>query len=84
MCNKPATQRSLLDAVMDVRVIEHDHGRFAVALQEQRFDEPDDMECLDSAHVRGMDQRILVEVERADNRAPAVAVGFNDVGQATW
>ena len=84
MFNEPAIQRSLVDAVMDARVIEHDHGGFAVALLDQRVDELDDMESLDSARVRGMDQRILAEVERADDRAPAVAVRFNGMGQAAW
>ena len=82
--NEPAIQRSLVDAVMDARVIEHDHGGLAVALLEQRFDELNDMECLDSACVRGMDQRISAEVERADDRTPAVAAGFNGMGQAAW
>jgi len=37
-----------------------------------------------SARVRGMDQRILAEVERVDDRAPVVAVGFNGMVQAAW
>ena len=80
--NEPAIQRSLVDAVTDARVIEHDHGGFAVPMLEQGFDEFEDMECLDSARLRRMDQRIVAEVERADDRAPAVTI--NCMGQAAW
>jgi hypothetical protein len=39
--------------------------------KEQCFAEIDDMECLDSALVRSMDQRILAEVERVRGLLPA-------------
>jgi hypothetical protein len=77
-------ESALLRSVIDARVIEHDHGGFAVALLDQCFDEPDDMACRDGARVRGMDQRILAEVERADDREPAVAVALSGMGQAAW
>ncbi|MCP3728477.1 hypothetical protein M3I53_36135 [Paraburkholderia sp. CNPSo 3272] len=44
--NGLAIRRSVVDAVMDARVIEHDHGGFAVALLDQRFHTLDDMESL--------------------------------------
>ena len=84
MFNEPAMQRSLFGVVMDACVIEHDHGGLAVALLKQSFDELDNTECLDNARVRGMDQRILADVERADDRALAVAVEFDGTGQAAW
>jgi hypothetical protein len=58
------------------------HSDFNAA--EQRFDELDDVKCLDSALVRTMDQRNPAEVERADDRAPAVGVGSTAWGQAAW
>jgi hypothetical protein len=40
---QPAVQCVLINAVMDARVVEHDHSRTAIALADQRVEKFDDI-----------------------------------------
>ncbi|KWH26488.1 hypothetical protein WL99_22210 [Burkholderia cepacia] len=79
--NQPAVPRCLVDAVMDARVIEHDHGRTAIGRRAQIVNETHDVGAFDSA---GMDQRVRAVVQGTKNTASAVRIRFDLVRQTPW
>jgi hypothetical protein len=79
---KPAVQCVLINAVMDARVVEHDHSRTAIALADQRVEKFDDIRAFHRFGARGADEAVLTEVKRAHDAAFAMAVGLDTVGQS--
>jgi len=81
---KPAVQCVLINAVMDARVVEHDHGRTAITVADQRVEKFDDIRAFYCSGARGVDEAVMTEVKRAHDAAFAMAVGLVTVGQAPW
>jgi hypothetical protein len=77
---KPSLQCVLINAVMDARVVEHDHSRTAIALADQRVEKFDDIRSFHRSGACGVDEAVLTEVKRAHDAAFAAAVGLDTVG----
>ncbi|KVG78589.1 hypothetical protein WJ36_23715 [Burkholderia ubonensis] len=73
-----------VDAVMNAGVVQHDHGRAAVACSEQAIDEVHDAGAFDGARMSGMDQRIHTEIQCAEHAASTVMVRLDLVRQTSW
>lgn len=84
MVDEPAVQRVLIDAVMDTRVIKHDHGRSAIALSDKPVEKRDNVGTFDGPGARGIDKAVFGEIQCTKDVAPAMMVGLNGVGQSPW
>lgn len=84
MIDQLSNLRRFVDAVMDARVIEHEHGGTVIARREQIVDEAHDVHAFDAAGMGGVDQRIRAVVQGAKNATSAVCVRFDLVRQASW
>jgi len=81
---EPAVQRILIDAVMDARVVEHDHGGATITLADQRIEKFDNIGAFHGLGACRMDEAVLAEVQRPYDVAAAMMVGLDGMGQATW
>lgn len=84
MFGQPAVPRQLVDSVVDAGVVQHDHGRAAIAGSQYAVDETHNIWTFDGAGVRGVDQRIATEIQSANHAATAVVIRLDLVGQASW
>ena len=84
MLHKPTVQRGLIDAVMDTRIVEDDHGRSAIALTNEPIGKADDVGTFDRACARGIDEAVFNEVQRGNDVASAMMVGLDGMGQTPW
>lgn len=81
---KPAVQCVLINAVMDARVVEHEHGRAAITVADQGVEKFNDIRAFHRFGARGVDEAVVTEVKRAYDAAFAMAVGLDAVGQSPW
>ena len=84
MFEQPTLARRVVDTLMDAGIVQHDHRGQTVAGGEHTVDEALDSLGFNGAGMRGVDQRVLAEVQRADHAAAAVRVRFDLVRQASW
>jgi len=84
MFEQPTLARRFADAVMDAGIVQHDHGGQSVCTGEHAVNEALDIRGFDSPAMRGVDQRVLAEVQRADHAATAMMIRLDLMGQASW
>lgn len=84
MFKKPTLPRLLADTVMDTRVVQHDYSGHIGGARKHAVDEVLDIRGLDSPAMRGVDQRVLAEIQRADDAATAMMIRLDLVGQTSW
>ena len=84
MFKKPTLPCFLADTVMDARVVQHDYSGHSGGAREHAVDEVLDIRGFDRPAMRGVDQRVLAEVQRADHAATAMMIRLDLMGQTSW
>ena len=81
---EPCGPLGLIDAVMDARIVEHDHGGAFISLANQGIEKTRDIGTFDHSGARRIDEPIVVQVQCVNNVAPTTIIELHGMGQRAW
>nr|WP_042292884.1 hypothetical protein [Paraburkholderia mimosarum] len=82
--DEPALACGRIDAVMDARIVEHDHGRPSIALTNQFVEKALNVRPFDCTGACCVNETVLTKIQRAHHIASAMMIGLNGMGQSSW